>query len=139
MDDAKLDELLALAEKAARGSWTVELPHETSQEGYVRIAETAPFAKVWTYVTREEWDRLRAEPGRCFFRHNEECTNDAKFIAALDPATIRALVQEVKDWRATSAYFAPPVHVIRLATAVDEGGVNDTIERTGKGSFKPSR
>ncbi len=43
-----------------------------------------------------------------FYQHNGQ-----RVPLSVDPETIRALVEEVRDWRASSPYEAPPVHLMR--------------------------
>jgi hypothetical protein len=80
IDDKKLDELLALAEQ--------------NEEPRISGFWAPKDASVQPKYPKEAEDWYFPE--------------ELALLRACDPATIRALVQEVKDWRASSPYLGPP-------------------------------
>lgn len=95
--DSQLDELLALAEKATPGKRDVvsDLPtYAIMAAGGHRIVQT---------LNQNDGIRSGRLPTvqQCVHRHSDgiEYINDANFIAALSPETIRALIEELKELR----------------------------------------
>jgi hypothetical protein len=83
IDDAKLDELLALAEKATPGPWC-----EGAVYGALRMFEKQDMDCMNDACEREGADLWHP------------CGDEtAKLITMLDPATIRQLVQEIQMLR----------------------------------------
>lgn len=142
IEEAKLDELAALAQKATPGPW---------------FYRDSPWTG--TYAVQ---DLQRVRPLQILLENED----DARFIAAANPTTIAQLVEEVKayrryqkaavEWKIAYAqaltdygitnlrevaerYSNDPdaivEHAKALATKVDEDGVIDHLERTGRGSF----
>ena len=64
-------------------------------------------------------DELLAQALKIEREGKQRCAHTTALLVHTD--TIRAIVQELKDWRASSAYLGPPVRVgFDLASEVDE-------------------
>lgn len=89
IDDAKLNELLALAEKATPGKrkWTGDGVPDFFGSLDVEVGPgwVKPIASAVADHDNDGWINIHPK--------------DAAFIAALDPETIKALVEEVKEKR----------------------------------------
>lgn len=94
IDNTELDELLALAEKVQlQGPWDVVDPGD---EDFIVQWDSDDVGSGFTIIAQG-------------YRGEGEAAPTAWYIAAANPETIRALVQEVKDWRTSSAYIYPPI------------------------------
>ena len=51
-------------------------------------------------------DLLALAKKPAFYQHSGE-----RVPVAINPDTLQAIVQEIKDWRAAAAYFGPPIHI----------------------------
>jgi hypothetical protein len=119
IEDKTLDELLALAEKATPGErfWSRD------DDGTVNslLVKTEPYKIPGMGRTVFHDKLIIGATGLHTQGWMEIEEADQAFIAALDPATIRQLVQELKDWRISTPYMVPPL------TAWKEHRVSITI------------
>ena len=99
IDDAKLDELLALAEKATPGPWVA---HESLEFVTGEVDSIDSSSVRWKENARVMYVAIEADRygGEEDEEAEEWARSDRAFIAATNPETIRALVNEIKSRRA---------------------------------------
>lgn len=93
-----LDALEKLADEATPGPWFQSGPPWFSAGSVVISGSPDPHAGTILLDTAETWEMQRSDDG-LDADHERDPDNDAAFIAAADPATIKALIAELKEAR----------------------------------------
>lgn len=110
-----LDALEKLADEATPGPWTYRGPPENGYSTFVGRFETDAGAIICDFGDSETYYPSEGEPPEPY---------DAAFIAAANPATIKALIAELKEARGLLKPFAVYYEINDL----DERLADDTIE-----------
>lgn len=117
-----LDALEKLADEASEGPWTLK----TGQTSYPECDDADSWSAVLTprgreVVTLYERYGIKGED-------RSDYDDDAAFIAAANPAAIKALIAEVRSLQARVARWEPP-----MMTSTASSSCSAFLARNGKG------
>ena len=114
---SKYDELKRLAEAATQGRWVTDGEY-VNEHGHV----------VEAYVAHQDGGRIGLAWANCLVPTDQQCRDNASFIAAANPAVILELIAEVEALREkTSELNFDAARYCYLATTTWSDDVTDAL------------
>jgi hypothetical protein len=114
--------LRVLAEQATKGRWLIETPME---DICFSIVDDAKSNVDWSMIANVTWDE-REEKGRVGYISRTQAGRNAAYIAAANPSTVIALLDEIEALRKALVSHAHDLieHSEALSKAIDKAPVN---------------